>query len=76
MASFNLLKHLQAIAIEAAAHTPPDLIIMAPTTKSLHDLAHHEVLSDWEEIWCANPHINLVYWALCHPPLGSPPNFI
>jgi hypothetical protein len=75
-ASFNLLKRLQVIAIKAAARVPPDLIITAPTTESLRDLARHTALSDWEEIWRANPQINPVYRALCHPPSGSPPDFI
>jgi hypothetical protein len=74
--SFRPFERLQAIAIEATAHTAPDVAITAPTPEALRFSARRKALSDWEEVWLNDPRINPAYRALHHPPSFDSPDFI
>jgi hypothetical protein len=74
-ASFHPLKCLLEVATAAAAFDPAKLP-NPPTIVALKATAKTQALSDWEQIWLADPHQNPTYWALHHPPSGQLLEFI
>jgi hypothetical protein len=47
---------------------------LIPTIAALRRTAKLQALSEWEQIWLADPRRNPAYRALHHPPQARPPN--
>jgi hypothetical protein len=76
-ASFQPLKRIQEIAIEAAARVPQgEAVLTSPTIPALRDISRRKAFLDWEEEWRANPRRSPVHRALIHPPSGETPDFM
>jgi hypothetical protein len=73
---FLPLKHLLDIATAMAAISDPTELQAPSTIAALKHKAKLDVLSEWEQIWLADPCCNPAYCTLHHPLLGQPPDFI